>query len=395
VTDSGAVDPDRRPDQPSPEEPAAPDPAQAPTSAPAAAPAWPYSAESAPTPPAPDVAPAPAAPPFAAPPFAAPAPAAPPFAAPPARSAGGGPREAWQPRPYPQLLRGPTFRWWRPLASAALMLVGIGLVLGVAVVAGIVIYLIADASGRQVGEGGAFPADWEASPAGMLFTNLLLAALIPLTMGALWAGFGWRPRWLASVVGGVRWGWLALCLGVAVVVLLLPAVVLTALTEDVGSWKPEPQWPALAVVVLLTTPLQAAGEEYLFRGWLPQTIGSVFRSPVVGAFVGGGVASVLFAFAHGEQDPWLFADRLTFGAIACWLVWRTGGLEAGIAVHTVNNLVAFGFTIAQGSLIDSLTVTKAGAVEVLVDVITLVITGAALALLARRRRVVRLFVPPA
>ena len=35
-----------------------------------------------------------------------------------------------------------------------------------------------------------------------------------------------------------------------------------------------------------------------------------------------------------------------FGLIAAWLVIRTGGLEAGIALHVLNNYLAFGFAIA-------------------------------------------------
>jgi membrane protease YdiL (CAAX protease family) len=213
-------------------------------------------------------------------------------------------------------------------------------------------------------------------------------------MVAVWGGFGWRPRWIASVTGGVRWGWLGICAAVCAVLVVLPSLVLTLATEDLSTWTPERNWPALAAVVILTTPLQAAGEEYLFRGWLPQAIGSLIRVPWVGALAGGLIATTLFALAHGQQDPWLFADRFTFGAVACWLAWRTGGLEAGIALHAVNNLTVFGFTLAEGALADSLTVTEASPGAVVLDVVTLVVTALIIAALARRRHVVRLFTPP-
>lgn len=305
-----------------------------------------------------------------------------------------GPREAWLPRPYPQLLRGPGFRWWRPLASFGVMFAGIGFVLALAIAGSVLLYLVADVTGRGTDASGPISENWEATPGGMFFTNLVLAAFIPAAMLAVWAGFGWRPRWLGSVVGGLRRRWLATCVGVAVVVVVLPAGLLTVLTEDVSTWTPEQHWPLLAAVVVLTTPLQAAGEEYAFRGWLPQTIGSMFANARAGALVGNGIASLLFAFAHGQQDPWLFADRFAFGLVACWLVWWTGGLEAAIAVHAVNNLAVFAFTIAQGQLLDSITVTRAGPGEVIFDVATLVVVGAVITVLARRRRVVRLFVPP-
>ena len=37
----------------------------------------------------------------------------------------------------------------------------------------------------------------------------------------------------------------------------------------------------------------------------------------------------------------LFLDRLAFGLLAAVLVWRTGGLEARMAAHVVNNVFAY------------------------------------------------------
>ena len=64
---------------------------------------------------------------------------------------------------------------------------------------------------------------------------------------------------------------------------------------------------------------------------------------------------MFFALAHGTQDGWLFGDRLAFGVVASWLAWRTGGLEAPIALHVANNLVSLAVTASTGSLEDSLT----------------------------------------
>jgi hypothetical protein len=163
------------------------------------------------------------------------------------------------------------------------------------------------------------------------------------------------------------------------------------LAGDTGS--PEQNAAVLLLVVLLTTPLQAAGEEYLFRGWLSQAIGSLFPRAVVGAVVAALLSATVFAFAHGQQDPWLFADRFAFGLVASWLVWRTGGLEAAIAVHAVNNVVAFVVTILSGQLLDALTVTEADPLTLVIDVVSLVVVALILDRLAGRRRLQRLFVP--
>ena len=88
------------------------------------------------------------------------------------------------------------------------------------------------------------------------------------------------------------------------------------------------------MVILLTSPLQAAAEEIFFRGYLMQALGSLVAKPWFGV-----VASALvFALLHGTQNLPLFVDRLAFGLLAGLLVWRTGGLEAGIAAHVVNNV---------------------------------------------------------
>jgi membrane protease YdiL (CAAX protease family) len=301
------------------------------------------------------------------------------------------PAEAWQPRPYPQLLRGPRFRWWQCLASLG---IGVGGVIGLLILS-IPVFLVFYVVGTSGGDPPpSFDDTWGSSPPGLLLTNLVLAALIPVSMLAVWGGYGWRPRWLASVTGRIRWTWLGLCSLAALALTAGPTLLLAVLTEDVGSWKAEEQWPLLLAVVLTTTPLQAAGEEYLFRGWLPQLVGSAFPSALAGALVGGTGASLLFAFAHGQQDPWLFCGRLAFGGTAAWLVWRTGGLEASIALHVVNNMTAFGLTIAQGGLADSLTITEADPLIVLIDITTMVLVAAAIDLLARRRGIVRLFTPP-
>jgi membrane protease YdiL (CAAX protease family) len=111
---------------------------------------------------------------------------------------------------------------------------------------------------------------------------------------------------------------------------------------------------ALLIVVLLTTPLQAAGEEYVFRGYLLQAVGALTRRGWVAVLV----SAVLFAMAHGLQNPPLFFDRFMFGLIAAWLVIRTGGLEAGIALHVLNNLLAFGAALLFGDVSSMLNVSE-------------------------------------
>ncbi len=79
--------------------------------------------------------------------------------------------------------------------------------------------------------------------------------------------------------------------------------------------------------------------------------------PAVGIAAGAVVSATLFALAHGAQDPWLFGDRLAFGLVASWLAWRTGGLEAAVALHAANNLVSLGAGAFAGTLGESLSLS--------------------------------------
>ncbi len=95
---------------------------------------------------------------------------------------------------------------------------------------------------------------------------------------------------------------------------------------------------AALIVVLLFIPFQAAAEEFLCRGFLLQTIKSWI--PCAWAAVIG--QALLFALMHGYNplgNLEILISGLFFGLAAV----KTGGLEAPIAMHMINNLAA-GFT---------------------------------------------------
>ncbi|HEX2773301.1 MAG TPA: type II CAAX endopeptidase family protein, partial [Micromonosporaceae bacterium] len=198
------------------------------------------------------------------------------------------------------------------------------------------------------------------TPAGLAYLNLTLASAIPVTWLLVRALHGVRPRWLASVRPRIRWGWFATCLGLSVLALVLTLVV-SSLLPAVDQGTPisgdlnelTPTLRDFLLVVLLLTPLQAAGEEYAFRGYLTQAFGGIVRHPLP-AVLG---PAFLFALAHGAQSAPVFVDRFAFGVLAGVLVILTGGLEAGIAMHMLNNWLAFGMALAFGDMASALNPT--------------------------------------
>jgi membrane protease YdiL (CAAX protease family) len=197
------------------------------------------------------------------------------------------------------------------------------------------------------------------TPAGLAYLNLTLSMMIPISWGINRFVHGLMPRWLASIAPRLRWRFLLACLGVAIVALfatLLVSAVVPGQSDDVGGHVNAftSTTRDYLLVLLFLTPFQAAGEEYLFRGYLTQAFGGMFHR----AWVAIVVPAFLFGLAHGlGQSIPVFFDRFAFGLVAGALVVLTGGLEAGIAMHVLNNWLAFGLALAYGDMASTLNPT--------------------------------------
>lgn len=281
-----------------------------------------------------------------------------------------------EPRSYVHQMRGPRYRWWRPVLALGIATVTFAVLIAV-VMAGFLIT-------------GAVPMDGSEpdmlAPGGFLSGNLMIGALLPATLVGLWAGFGMRPGRVFCVAGRMRWGWLGRCL--TLIAPLWAAYVGLSWVVGGGEIKERPEhWLGLLVVALLSTPLQAAAEEVAFRGGLVQGFGAWFRSPVAALVVTTFLSAGLFALAHGSLDVWILIDLGFMAAAGCWLSWRTGGLEAIIALHVANNLLVTAAGLALGGLEDAYVDTgvtstpgQAGASVLATTVVVLVLLR-----LARRR----------
>ncbi len=251
--------------------------------------------------------------------------------------------------------QGGRFGWIGELAAV------VGLVLLAVVVVGISGLVLAELLD-------AAPADPDSDlsfedPVADLAVQLLgIAIALPIV---LWGArvIGRRPAGtVSSVVGRLRWGWLARCAALGFPLMAVQVGLLIAWTwndEPVGeSGSGFPGWPvsllSLAVILALV-PFQAAAEEYVFRGWLVQVAGRFARTP----WPAVAVASLLFALAHGFGELSGFLLLLYSALWWGWLVIRTGGLEAVIVMHVANNLLAFGLAAGFGELASTETAADA------------------------------------
>jgi membrane protease YdiL (CAAX protease family) len=42
---------------------------------------------------------------------------------------------------------------------------------------------------------------------------------------------------------------------------------------------------------------------------------------------------------HFSTDPWLILFYFSLGLLLSYVTWRTGGLEAAVAIHVANNMI--------------------------------------------------------
>ena len=252
--------------------------------------------------------------------------------------------------------------WWRPVAgllTGALLMVVAQFVL----LLGFVLTFLAIGTDHLRDRVDRLSDTSHVTPSLLANLNLSLAAAIPVALLLTWVFHRLRPGWVCSVAGRLRWRWLALTFVLAFIALLATVVV--------GSFVPAAGDPAdssgglnhwtdttrdFVIVIVLLTPLQAAGEEFAFRGYLTQAFGGLFaplgpRAARVAAVL---LPALLFALAHGAQDAPVFVDRFAFGVVSGILVIATGGLEAGIAMHVLNNFLAYGFALAFSDMTSAL-----------------------------------------
>ncbi|MGE3194369.1 MAG: lysostaphin resistance A-like protein [Microbacteriaceae bacterium] len=259
------------------------------------------------------------------------------------------------PLPFHRLFRGLAgFAWWRPLVAIG---VGFAAYLVISVLFTLVLVGIGVAAGEidlGVTAQDANDALVEltqidaASPLSLLLALGSVALLLPSAIiGQLAAGL--RPLGVRhSVAFRVRWRWFFVSLIPAFATVgaafLIPVAVSLAFGEvPFGPMTTDPALFALcAAIILVITPLQSAAEEYVFRGLLAQSIGSWLRFAPVGWII----TTIVFVSGH-VYDVWGLLSVGAFGFGAAVIVSRTGGLEAGIALHSVNNIASF-LVLASG-----------------------------------------------
>ncbi|MEX3610930.1 type II CAAX endopeptidase family protein [Rothia sp. LK2588] len=229
-------------------------------------------------------------------------------------------------------------RWWKPLVEA-LIAVPIFLVLSVLIAVAYLGHLFVTGQldlGSAMMNLATIQDNSLTNPATFLFMFTPVIIMWP----ALWIGrlcMGPRPWGLIhSVAGRIRWGWLVQTFAISIVLY----VIIPTGFELLNGAELRPETDAsvghivlMLALVLLIVPFQCYAEELVFRGYLMQTIGRWLKHPAFAIVL----PAPLFMLGHA-YDFWGQASILVMGIAAGFMAWYTGGLEAGIAMHVVNNL---------------------------------------------------------
>ena len=192
-------------------------------------------------------------------------------------------------------------------------------------------------------------------------------------------------RWFSSMIslrGGMRLRRLGRYLLAGTAVWVVCALVMVLFSDGaIGSLTSGIKWDqhvlTMLIAIVLLVPFQATAEEIVFRGLAMNIIGSWLRHPAWAVLI----PVPIFVVGHVYDLPGLI-DVGIFAVIVGVLTIITGGLEAGIAFHIVNNVFAFGLGVLAGA---DLNATSAPTIEVVMSVVAPIVFAVIVVLDHRRR----------
>lgn len=265
------------------------------------------------------------------------------------------------------VIRNGPYGWGKVILGLALLLVGCGVVV---VVVGSALAMVT--------------ATGEASPGPVV-------AVLQMAVIGLWAlvvvavaRLLWKMRAgdLVSWVPGVRWGLLGKASLVSVVGLGVNWVGLL-LVAGKPLVVPDGVMIGAFVLALLLIPIQALAEELLFRAFGPQLILGKMGFTTLRFAVVSLIYSLLFASAHGASSLSIWVVFVILGGILAYLVYKTGGIEAAVALHALNNVF-----VVIGGMLRGKDASQSGGfdISVVIQVLIFIAIAAVIVRISRKER---------
>lgn len=209
-----------------------------------------------------------------------------------------------------------TYKWYKPIIISILTVI-IFLILDVLVLVPIV--------GLHLDNAGTIVRD--------SFFLLTLVLFIP----ALYISTRliYKTSFSSQLTFGRKWNWKLYIISAAIT---LAVYVIYFLAMGAASEMNLSKVSAISILLFIILPIfQAFAEEYIFRGFLMQTLGSWFKIPIVAVII----QAVIFGIIHFQYNVTGMIGVLVSGIIYGFVTWYTKGLEISSALHAVNNLTIF------------------------------------------------------
>lgn len=154
-----------------------------------------------------------------------------------------------------------------------------------------------------------------------------------------------RVRWRHVMTGFAVWGALA----------LLQLVIALVIDPDGMEFRFDAaKFIWLVIISVVMIPLQTTCEEFGFRGYLAQGIGSWTRNRWAVLVI----TSVAFGLMHGANPEVkeygygiMMAQYITMGAILGLVTLLDDGIEVAMGIHAANNIFASVFLTFKGSVL--------------------------------------------
>ena len=255
-----------------------------------------------------------------------------------------------------------TYKWGKPILVLILFIV-FYLIMG-----GILVAAVGISDANALSSLGVNTYDaMDVTTAGGVLTNLgSVAVMLPALALAV---FIVKERPFSSY-SSARGGWSFKIFFLSMLVAVIIYAVHFVIRFFMGNLQPFDNQFTLAGFIVLTLigPIQCVAEEYVFRGFMLQTIGSWTRLPVFAVII----QVAVFIALH----PYNLAGRISVGfsaLIFALCAWAGRGLEVSGGLHVVNNMFAFymsGFGIDR---IKSEVTANELASSMVIDIIFLVV----------------------
>jgi len=158
--------------------------------------------------------------------------------------------------------------------------------------------------------------------------------------------FGLRPTRFWPAVGWAGLGMLSFYLLVALYTVVVQPDAEQSVAQDLGADQGTFGMIAAGFMVVCVAPV---AEEFFFRGFFYRALRS--RWSVLGAAAIDGLLFGVIHYDFSGADALLILPPLAvLGFIFCLVYERTGSIYPTIAMHALNNAIAFGVTVENGSV---------------------------------------------